>query len=540
MRKRRFITFGLVLLSSIGLLSTAESAVIEVSNVVKLFEALDPATVKSGDEIKVSVGKYFLDAELAIPAGVTVIGGFKDGFADENRIYPGSATEIAQMTVFDGNSVVLTKPSDKHRVATVAGILDGVLVRNGHVRNGHGGGVYIASTGTVQNCIIKGNVAMCVPSGGGKITPDNAAQGGGVYIAGGNLYNCVVVYNMSNQGHGVAGTVGKMINNTITANTSAPVPILIEGGIFHHYRSHGYPDFDPGELTMSTFYLAQTEVTTSQYAIFANAVDLSHEDENVTFAPGYLLGAGLKKNGAPSDDIPDLVDPGPACQGSVDKVPAGSTVGVRYNFTSDKVLFEIQNDPFYPNGLRKVGSDYVYNKSFISGDVNLHLNNESMNFVTWTGSLAFSLWIGGSLPTEAQWEFAARRTTDGTGAAACNTYMYAGSNDLDAIAWCEDNGDPREAIHEVATKAPNAIGLYDMNGNVWEWCADWYNGSSNYPAYGGSNSSIDPVWNTAASASPRIIRGGGWYDSYWSLATRFGYSPTTMFNHLGFRPVLVP
>ncbi|MDR1369819.1 MAG: formylglycine-generating enzyme family protein [Dysgonamonadaceae bacterium] len=544
MRKHKFITFGLLLFSSIRLLS-AEPAVIHVPYVLEdvtfLLNTLKNAN--SGDTIKVAVGKYFLNEELTIPAGVIVIGGFKDGFAGENRIYPGAATEITQMTVFDGNSLVRTEPSKKHRVATVYGTLDGILIRNGHIRNGHGGGVYIANTGTVQNCIIKGNVAMYVPGDGSKMTPENAAHGGGVYIAGGNLFNCVVAYNMSNQGFGVSGEAGKMVNNTVTANTSAPESVLVEGGKFHHYKIEDHSISDPGEIAVSTFCLAKTEVTTSQYAVFANAVDLFHENGNIILASGYLSNAGLKKDGSSSNNISDLIDPSPGCQGSVDKVPAGSTVGVRYGFTStgSLTLFSTNYEPY---GLCKVGSDYVYNKNGTPSDaVDLHVNNESMSQVSWIGSLAFSLWLGGSLPTEAQWEFAARRSEAGSGDAACNTLPYAGSADRDAVAWHHDNNISYENIHEVAIKAPNAIGLYDMSGNVWEWCADLYTVSNdNYPAYGGGNSSVDPVWNIIVDSSSRVLRGGSWDSTIIYLSLSFRYLSTlgSTDYYFGFRPTLIP
>jgi formylglycine-generating enzyme required for sulfatase activity len=534
------------------------------------------------------VGRYFLDTELTIPTGVTVIGGFKSGFADANRIYPGAATTIDDMTVLDGNSLFYTKPTEKHRVATVRGTLDGVLVRNGHVRNGNGGGLYIDG-GTVQNCIIKGNVAMHVPSYGDFLTA-NAALGGGVYIASGKLINSVVAYNMSNQGYGVAGATGDVINCTVTANTYAPVPVQVKTGTFHHFKhwreagslpwgtgigvypsygddpsEHLTPDmgsfgdgtgitseFDPGEITLTGFYLAQTEVTMSQYAVFANAIDLTFDSNtntrNVVFATGYLNSAGVA-----SDNMKNLVDPS----------TTSTTVDGRFgfpgaylnNFTVGQ-LFQVNYGSYY--GLRKVGSDYVYYKSLTSGQVQLHLSNESMGLVSWYGSLAFSLWIGGTLPTEAQWEFAARRTASGTGASACNDFQYSGSDDLNSVGWNSGNNTPADNVHEVGTKAANEIGLYDMTGNQLEWCADWINntgtGSASrvyYPDYNNNvvnpgadaaknKTYIDPVWKIPGSS--RAIRGGGWTDAAGSLSLAFrnGNMPANVYTGVGFRPVLVP
>lgn len=93
------------------------------------------------------------------------------------------------------------------------------------------------------------------------------------------------------------------------------------------------------------------------------------------------------------------------------------------------------------------------------------------------------------LPTEAQWEYAARAGTTGS---------YAG--DLNAMAWYDSNSDNK--THIVKTKLPNAWGLYDMSGNVWEWCSDSY---GDYP----SGAVIDP-FSPNYSGDVRVVRGGGW------------------------------
>ncbi|MBL7784692.1 MAG: SUMF1/EgtB/PvdO family nonheme iron enzyme [Chitinophagales bacterium] len=102
------------------------------------------------------------------------------------------------------------------------------------------------------------------------------------------------------------------------------------------------------------------------------------------------------------------------------------------------------------------------------------------------------------LPTEAQWEYAARGGNKSKG------YKYAGSNDVDIVAWYSDNSGQR--THQVGQKEPNELGLYDMSGNVWEWCSDWY--SEDY--YKNS-----PVNNPTGSnnGTDRILRGGGWSNS---------------------------
>ena len=114
------------------------------------------------------------------------------------------------------------------------------------------------------------------------------------------------------------------------------------------------------------------------------------------------------------------------------------------------------------------------------------------------------------LPTEAEWEFACRGGNNSRG------YKYSGSNNLANVAWYWDNSG--EKTHPVATKAPNELGIYDMSGNVWEWCGDWY---ANYT----SNSQTNPTG--PYSGSDRVGRGGSWDDivggcrsSFRSTATR--------------------
>lgn len=105
------------------------------------------------------------------------------------------------------------------------------------------------------------------------------------------------------------------------------------------------------------------------------------------------------------------------------------------------------------------------------------------------------------LPTEAEWEFAAR------GGKLSKGYIYSGSNDVDDVAWYKDNAGG--TTHEVGTKAPNELGLYDMSGNVSEWCQDWY---GNYSASAQTNPT------GPSSGTKRVHRGGhSYYNNNWLL-----------------------
>ena len=92
--------------------------------------------------------------------------------------------------------------------------------------------------------------------------------------------------------------------------------------------------------------------------------------------------------------------------------------------------------------------------------------NYPVVFVTWEGARAYSEWAGGRLPTEAEWEYAAR------GGKKSKGYKYSGSDNIDEVAWYLRNS--ITGVRPVGGKKPNELGIYDMSGNVWEWTADLY------------------------------------------------------------------
>ena len=127
------------------------------------------------------------------------------------------------------------------------------------------------------------------------------------------------------------------------------------------------------------------------------------------------------------------------------------------------------------------------------------------------------------MPTEAEWEFAAKGGKQSKG------YAYAGGDTITNVAWCYDNSENKSV--EVKNKAPNELGLYDMSGNVWEWCQDWYGA---YPP----KAQTDPIG--LPSASNRVNRGGSWFDYATDCrpANRHSRTPSLRSNIIGLRLAL--
>jgi len=120
-------------------------------------------------------------------------------------------------------------------------------------------------------------------------------------------------------------------------------------------------------------------------------------------------------------------------------------------------------------------------------------DNRPVVMVSWEEAQAYCGWIGGRLPTEAEWEYAARGGSP-----------EARYGPIDEIAWYAQNS--REGIHPVAAKQPNRFGLYDMLGDAWQWVGDWYGGTYYHPS-----PAVDP--EGPPNGVDHVLRGGSWSSS---------------------------
>lgn len=155
--------------------------------------------------------------------------------------------------------------------------------------------------------------------------------------------------------------------------------------------------------------------------------------------------------------------------------------------------------------------------------------NYPMYYVSWNDCQEFIKKLNSltgenfRLPTEAEWEYAAR------GGNQSRKTQYAGNSNIDLVAWYSSNSDSK--THAVKTKQPNELGLYDMSGNVLEWCHDRYGGYSR-------SSQTNP--QGPSSGSYRVVHGGSWYENarHCRSAARYGFNPTHGYAALGLRLAL--
>ncbi len=238
-----------------------------------------------------------------------------------------------------------------------------------------------------------------------------------------------------------------------------------------------YSDEAQYQVTLSAFRMSKYEITNTQYAAFLNAKSIGSN--------------GLYAAGA---------------------------------YPTQALIYASSDS--YDFGLHYSGSQWVPATGY---------ENAPVINVTWYGATEYATYIGGTLPTEAQWEYACRAgTTTPFNTGAFLTNLQANYN----WAYPYNGGTNTVTTYPgktqtVGTYAANAYGLYDMHGNVWEWCSDWY---GTYPTAAQTNPT------GATTGSYRVIRGGSWDSDarYCRSAFRNSSDPSDSYSFIGFRVVFVP
>lgn len=243
-----------------------------------------------------------------------------------------------------------------------------------------------------------------------------------------------------------------------------PELVLIEGGEFIMGDDDaGITEKPEHIVNINSFYLGKTEVTVKQFAEFIKSTNYRTDADKEGWSYIYT-GTNWEK-----------------------------AQGVNWNYDV--------------NGKRRFADEI----------------NHPVIHVSWNDADAYCKWAGGRLPTEAEWEYAARG-----GGSSVSFTKYSGSDNIDTVAWFAFNSKNR--THNVAKKNANKFGVFDMTGNVWEWCSDWYNKD-----YYKNSPDLNP--RGPAEGKYKVLRGGAWMSvpQYCRLAYRYINLPGNRNSINGFR-----
>lgn len=256
--------------------------------------------------------------------------------------------------------------------------------------------------------------------------------------------------------------------------------VYVEGGTFEMGTNRDkYREIDEENVhtvTLDGFYIGKTEITVAQFAAFV-------EDT------GYITDAERKGRSFIWNDEKAIME---------------EKENVNWRYNEEGNLISAEDYSYYP-----------------------------VVYVSWQDAVKFCEWLSlktgkeYSLPTEAEWEYAARGGNKSRG------FMYSGNKKIKKVAWYWDNSKRNE--HPVAYLMPNELGLYDMSGNVYEWCYDWY--EDKYP----TESQVNPKGpkNEKNKLFRRVIRGGSWatVKHFCRVANRDSGNPNLGTSTSGFRIV---
>ena len=272
------------------------------------------------------------------------------------------------------------------------------------------------------------------------------------------------------------------------------------------------------------------------YVLVLNQMGMSSNPADVSTTASTVSVSPVQVPAVPSNTISDDVITIPVKDGiciEMVKVEAGTfmmgaTSEMKNPYDDEKPVHQVTLTNDYYMGKYEVTQALWQvvmgkNPSYFKGD------NLPVNYVRWKDCQRFISKLNSMtgrkfrLPTEAEWEYAAR------GGKKSRGYQYSGSSNISDVAWYDGNSGDK--THPVGTKQANELGIYDMTGNVLEWCQDWY--GSYY-----SSSQTNPTGSDSGSA--RVSRGGGWFNdaSYCRLSVRFYYTPDFRLDILGLRLAL--
>jgi uncharacterized protein (TIGR03437 family) len=368
--------------------------------------------------------------------------------------------------------------------------------------------------------------------------PDNAPSGDSVPVVitvSGTASNTVTVAIQGPAGLALQGLA--LSSNSVTAGASVTGTVTLsgadtKGGTAVTLQSSSTAAQVPagGSVTVPA---GQTSAT---FTITTQAVSVA---QNVTITASYAGAsktATLTVNPAQGGSQPGTVRVNPQDGLNYVWVPAGTyTMGCSagdtecyddekpsHSVTISKAYWMGQTEVTvgaYKRFAQATGQTMPSGPSWDSG---WRQDNLPMVNVNWDDARSYCIWAGGRLPSEAEWEYAARAGTQ--------TKYYFGNDTalLGDYAWYYSNS--RSVAHPVGQKKPNAWGLYDMLGNVWEWCQDWY---GSYP----SQAVTDP--QGPSSGAYRILRGGSWVSNSRDtrVSIRSSYLPGDWIFIFGFRCV---